>query len=82
MADWCTYVSVCSDTAVMKLFASGSSKMTRTFSGQSGGGRHSGLILWASRMDRLVTKPLEIVLDWLGFGFILTISAVKERDHD
>ena len=44
-------------------------------------GRHSRFIRWVSRIDRLFTKPLEVVLDRLGYGFILTISAVKVRDH-
>ncbi len=40
-------------------------------------GRPSSAIRWISRVDRLVSKPLEFVLDRLGFGFILTIAAVK-----
>jgi len=40
-------------------------------------GRPSRLIRWASRADRLLTKPLELLLDRLGYGFILTVAAEK-----
>ncbi len=40
-------------------------------------GRTSNVIRWISRVDRLLTMPLEFVLDRLGFGFILTVAAVK-----
>jgi 2-polyprenyl-3-methyl-5-hydroxy-6-metoxy-1,4-benzoquinol methylase len=40
-------------------------------------GRNSFAIKMVSRLDRLVTRPLEPVLDKLGFGFILTFSATK-----
>lgn len=45
-------------------------------------GRNSRFIRWVSRIDRFLTKPIEFILDRIGCGFILTISAVKGRDHD
>jgi len=42
-------------------------------------GRDSWLIRQMSRLDRLLTRPAEALLDRLGFGFILTISSEKER---
>lgn len=45
-------------------------------------GRHSPIILWASRIDRIVTLPIEVLLDRLGYGFILTISAEKDSNYD
>jgi len=40
-------------------------------------GRNSFAIKMISRFDRLMTRPLEPILDKLGFGFILTFSATK-----
>lgn len=45
-------------------------------------GRKSRVIQWVSRVDRGFTKPIEFFLDRLGYGFILTVSAVKGLDHD
>lgn len=43
-------------------------------------GNDSTLIKWISRLDRGITYPLEKILDRLGFGFILTFSAIKGED--
>jgi len=40
-------------------------------------GEPSVLIKNVSRLDRVLTRPLEIVLDKMGFGFILTFSVTK-----
>jgi SAM-dependent methyltransferase len=40
-------------------------------------GRSSGLVRNASRLDRVLSWPLERVLDGLGRGFIMTFSATK-----
>jgi 2-polyprenyl-3-methyl-5-hydroxy-6-metoxy-1,4-benzoquinol methylase len=40
-------------------------------------GRRSSLVRWVSRLDRALTWPLEKLLDRMGFGFILTVSAEK-----
>lgn len=40
-------------------------------------GRRSWLVKLASRMDRLITLPLERLLDRLGYGFILTFEYNK-----
>lgn len=45
-------------------------------------GRNSRSIQWVSRIDRFFTKPIEFFLDRIGYGFILTISAVKGCDND
>lgn len=42
-------------------------------------GNPSSIIRWISRLDRFLTKPIEAVLDRLGYGFILTVTAEKER---
>lgn len=44
-------------------------------------GHHSEVIRWISRIDRLMTKPLEMILDRFGYGFILTVSAEKSHDN-
>lgn len=44
-------------------------------------GRPSKAIRWVSRVDRVLTKPIESMLDRHGFGFILTIAAEKVA-HD
>lgn len=41
-------------------------------------GRPSRVMPWISRLDRVVTWPFEWILDRVGFGFILTISAEKD----
>jgi len=45
-------------------------------------GKNSSLTKIVSRIDRLVTYPLEKLLDQLGFGFILTFSATKLTRKD
>lgn len=40
-------------------------------------GKPSALVKNVSRLDRLLTRPLEVFLDKMGFGFILTFSAEK-----
>lgn len=43
-------------------------------------GRPSSIVKNVSRVDRLLTRPLELILDRLGFGFILTFSASKRKN--
>lgn len=40
-------------------------------------GRSSVVVKTISRIDRLITRPFEPILDRLGFGFILTFTATK-----
>jgi SAM-dependent methyltransferase len=41
-------------------------------------GREAPWLLWVSRLDRLMTWVPERVLDATGFGFVLTIEAVRD----
>lgn len=43
-------------------------------------GKPSVLVKNVSRIDRLLTRPFEVVLDKLGFGFILTFSVTKRGE--
>lgn len=45
-------------------------------------GRPSKLVRLISKLDRLVTLPLEYVLDRLGYGYILTFSADKNSFNE
>jgi len=40
-------------------------------------GKPSKLILFVSRLDRVISLPIEWLLDRLGFGFIITFSATR-----
>lgn len=42
-------------------------------------GKHSSFVLTVSRIDRLITLPLEKILDLLGFGFNMTFRCYKPR---
>ncbi len=43
-------------------------------------GRPSTAMRLAARLDRALLGPIERILDWMGFGFILTIEARKPLD--
>ena len=43
-------------------------------------GKSSFSVKMVSRMDKLITRPIEKVLDKMGYGFILTFMACKPSD--